>query len=105
MNDFLRIYILAKLRGNAYLSVSQIARQLGIPVNEVDDMIWGLIEDEKLEYQEQKLFLTEQGRLALMYGSAEFLDFEAAEFDYSKITPQNAWTEEQIYLPKNFEGY
>ena len=105
MKDFLWTYILAKLRGRTYLSVSQIAQQLGLPADEVDNMIWSLIEDGKLEYQEQKLCLTEQGRLALMYESAEFLDFEAIEFDYSNIKPQNAWTEEQIYLPKNFEGY
>lgn len=105
MDEVLKGFTLAyfKRHKDGY-SFTALAKQLGIPVLKMDDVISCLLQEGMLAYNEaHMLSLTQKGRLAMLNRREDFVDTSwDIRFRYSKIDPDSALPIDQVYIPKGF---
>ena len=104
MNDFQRGYILAYFKDHQQeYSFHVLAKNLGISMSNIDDLISELIEENQLAYNRDHLLsLPPQGRLTILNSQADFLSFDESSTARRMITPETALPLDQIYIPDGF---
>lgn len=104
MNDFHKGYILAYFKDHQQdYSFYALAKNLGISISVIDELISELMEENQLAYNsDSMLSLTPQGRLTILNDQADFLSFDESPTERRIIKPQTAISLDQIYIPDGF---
>lgn len=105
MDEVLKGFALTyfKRHKNGY-SFTALARQLGIPILKMNDVIDCLLQEGMLAYNEvHMLSLTPKGRLAILDQRGDSVDTSGdTRFRYGKINPDAAIPLNQVYVPEGF---
>lgn len=104
MNDFQKGYILAYFKDHPRnYSFGFLAKNLGVSVSKIDDIIAELITETQLKYNtDNMLELTPQGRLSILNNQTDYLSFENISIEMHFVKPQTAISLNDIYIPENF---
>lgn len=102
--QFKELLILSYFKQHNDYSLVQIANEIGVPLNNLADLIEILIEKGFLERRDDLLSLSFSGRICLQKSSVEFYDYYKYYNDYNNIEEfrEKAWDIDRIYIPEDF---
>lgn len=100
--QFKELLILSYFKRHNDYSLVQIASEIGVPLNNLDDLIERLIEKGFLERRDDLLSLSFSGRIYLQKSSVEFYDYYYNDDNCIEIFREKAWNIDRIYIPEDF---
>ena len=103
MESYIDLMILSYFKQTSSYSLKTLAENLGIPLVKLEKNIEMLIENKLLEYRENLLSLTFEGRVALQKDELEYYNYYENKIKAIEEMRRKAISCNEIYVPENFD--